>query len=223
MDTNKNIYQRIAQVKKAIVNTATHKDGKNKSIGYAYFTPETVIPIATNHCDDAGLVTNFQLLQDEFGYYGELTITNIETPTEQIKVVHRTAIPEGNRAMNASQLHGSCSSYSHRYLLQHTFGLVDNSLDPDNDKKSESNSNKPKPENSVTPSNSNGHKPQAENNKPITEGQIKRLFAIAKENDISNDRVKKLVSLYGLESVKDIPMSKYDEIINRLETANSKQ
>lgn len=228
MDTNKNVYQRLALVKELIVSMELTKEGKNSainrktqdkngrtiSVAYSYFTLESLVPIVTSICTQNGLLTNFLLLEDSFGLYGLLTITNIDNPMEKIEIIHRTGISSENKMMNKTQQYGSVSTYSHRYLLQHTFGIVDNELEPDNEKFYQ---------NSNTPSNGNSNKPQTESNKTVTEAQIKRLFAIASKNDISNDRVKKLLSLYGIESTKDIPISKYDEIIDRLETANSKQ
>src|SRR5262249_27437128 len=46
----------------------------------------------------------------------------------------------------------------------------------------------------------------------ITEKQQKRLFAIAKQNNRTNDEIRRIVSSYGYEHTSDIPKSRRDEI-----------
>ena len=204
MDNPTNIYQKIAQAKINLVNTSMQKDGKNKSIGYAYFTSETVIPIVTKKCNEVGLLATFQLLKDEHGYYGELTIVNTDNPNEQIKVVHRTDLPEANRGMNSTQRHGSCSSYSHRYLLQHTFGVVDNELDPDNDLPID----KQKPSQLPT-SNGNG-------SSYITESQVKLFWTRASQYGYSKDEIQTALNARNLKSVNEILKSDFNDWLDRM-------
>jgi hypothetical protein len=53
--------------------------------------------------------------------------------------------------------------------------------------------------------------------KVISEKQRKRLFAIARENGISNEEVKRIISELGYESTKDIKVKDYDKIIELLQ------
>lgn len=54
--------------------------------------------------------------------------------------------------------------------------------------------------------------------KTISAAQQKRLFAIAHEHNVPDDRVKEIVKLVGtVESTKDIPASLYDLVIEALE------
>jgi phage recombination protein Bet len=56
----------------------------------------------------------------------------------------------------------------------------------------------------------------------ISEAQRKRMFAIAKTHGWSHDDVKDmLVQGYGIQSTRDIPTEKYDEIIKQLEADTS--
>lgn len=60
--------------------------------------------------------------------------------------------------------------------------------------------------------------PKAPSSKKITEPQRKRLFAVAKEHGVPDDRVKEIVrQTGGVESTKDIPASRYDLVIEMLE------
>lgn len=51
----------------------------------------------------------------------------------------------------------------------------------------------------------------------ITEKQAKRLFAIAKKNNVSNEEVKGIIGKYGYEKTEQIQWEKYDEIISLIE------
>jgi phage recombination protein Bet len=57
-----------------------------------------------------------------------------------------------------------------------------------------------------------------EDNKYISEAQRKRLFAIAKSKNVNNDKIKEiLLNEYGISSSKEIPVDKYNEIIEIIE------
>jgi hypothetical protein len=54
----------------------------------------------------------------------------------------------------------------------------------------------------------------------ITGPQIARLWAIAREKDVSEDEVKSLMlSIAGVDSSKEIPVAKYDELVEAVESA----
>jgi phage recombination protein Bet len=62
------------------------------------------------------------------------------------------------------------------------------------------------------------------NDAPISEGQQKRFWAIARQAGWNNDEIKHwLLESYNLESTKDIPRSQYDEIIRAIETGTEKK
>lgn len=48
---------------------------------------------------------------------------------------------------------------------------------------------------------------------PITEKQVKRLWAIAKENNVGQDQVKGVLGKYGWTETKQITADKYDEVV----------
>lgn len=229
-DTNKNVYQRLAIVKELIVGMELTKEGKNAainrkvqdkngrttSVAYSYFTLESLVPIVTSICTQNGLLANFLLLEDSFGLYGLLTITNIDNPIEKIDIIHRTGISAENKMMNKTQQYGSVSTYSHRYLLQHTFGIVDNELEPDNEKFYQNNN---------TPSNGNGNKPKTESNgnskqdKPpslISESQVRLFWARAKEHGFTKEDVNIALEARGLQSVEDILAPDFNGWLERM-------
>ncbi|MFM6135272.1 MAG: ERF family protein [Sphaerospermopsis kisseleviana] len=59
--------------------------------------------------------------------------------------------------------------------------------------------------------------PQPKSDKPSA-AQLSRMWAIASDRNIPKDRVRQLIrNIAGVESGKDIPLSKYDEIVRAIE------
>ena len=51
----------------------------------------------------------------------------------------------------------------------------------------------------------------------ITPKQVKRIFAIASANEITIEKAKELLAIWGFASTKDITQAKYDEVCEKLE------
>jgi len=125
----KNLYSKLAKAKQHIKTNPTKKAGRNKFSNYDYFTPEQVESLVFEACQDAKLITLFNLKRNEFGEYGELTVADIESD-DSIVVTMATAIPD-IKATNISQQIGGCMTYTERYLKMSIFGITENGLDPD--------------------------------------------------------------------------------------------
>jgi hypothetical protein len=54
-------------------------------------------------------------------------------------------------------------------------------------------------------------------NDPITSKQVKRIFAIASNNEITTDKAKSLLAEWGFASTKDITQADYDMVCEKLE------
>ena len=158
------------------------------------------------------------MLEDSFGLYGLLTITNIDNPSEKIEIIHRTGISAENKMMNKTQQYGSVSTYSHRYLLQHTFGIVDNELDPDNEKFYDKNNQNPSPSQNNNNNNGNGY---------ITEAQVKLFWGRASQHGYSKDEIQTALNARNLKSVNEILKSDFNDWLDRMaknaKTTASKQ
>ena len=125
----KNITKKIYEARKIVGAIKTKKDGRNEFSKYDYFTPEFVSSVVSSVCTDIGLLTKFDLKKDEFGYFGELTIIDIDSE-EMLTYIMRTEKP-AIKATNETQQMGGCYTYTHRYLLMGAFDIVDNRLDFD--------------------------------------------------------------------------------------------
>ncbi|MGK7898850.1 MAG: hypothetical protein AB4372_35850 [Xenococcus sp. (in: cyanobacteria)] len=55
--------------------------------------------------------------------------------------------------------------------------------------------------------------------KKVTASQLKRLYSIAHESGLTDEEAKAVISGFGYQSSKDIPMSEYDEVIEAIKTA----
>lgn len=62
----------------------------------------------------------------------------------------------------------------------------------------------------------------AGDHRPISEPQIKRMFAIAKQNDVAVNDIKMKLALEGVESSSDIQRQNYDALIKWIEAGGVK-
>jgi len=124
-----NIYKKLSLAKLEVKSTRLTKEGLNSFSKYKYFTPEQVEEIVFKACNTNGLIYTFDLMRNEYGEYGVLTLIDIDT-SEKIDFKIATAIPDIKAANIAQQL-GGCVTYTERYLKMSIFGITENALDFD--------------------------------------------------------------------------------------------
>ena len=125
----KNVLSKLAEARLYIKSHPIKKDGRNAFSKYDYFTPEHVSKLVNEACIEANIICCFSLKQDQLGYYGEVTTTDLETG-EYIVAEVRTARPNIT-ATNETQQMGGMLTYSKRYTLMSLFDIEDNSMDFD--------------------------------------------------------------------------------------------
>ena len=135
------LIQKIAKAKNEIKESKLKKEGKNKFSNYDYFTPPQVELLVNQVCQSQGMLTKFDLIRNELGVFGKLTIFNIDSD-ESLSYDMATAIPE-IKATNIAQQLGGCVTYTERYLKMSAFGITDANLDFD------SQDNRPKVEEKI--------------------------------------------------------------------------
>ena len=123
------LIQKIAKAKNEIKESKLKKEGKNKFSNYDYFTPPQVELLVNQVCQSQGMLTKFDLIRNELGVYGKLTIFNIDND-ESLSYDMASAIPE-IKATNIAQQLGGCVTYTERYLKMSAFGITDANLDFD--------------------------------------------------------------------------------------------
>ena len=125
----KELLNKLASAKAEIKATKLKKEGKNTYSNYEYFTPSQVELLVATACHNNKLLTSFDLIRNELGVYGRLTVYDLESG-EKLTAEMATAIPE-IKATNIAQQLGGCVTYTERYLKMSLFGITDNQLDFD--------------------------------------------------------------------------------------------
>lgn len=129
------LIEKIAAAKKEIKESKLKKEGRNEFSKYDYFTPSQIEFLVQQVCQSQKMLTKFDLIRNDLGVYGVLTIFDCES-TERMEYQMATAIPE-IKATNISQQLGGCMTYTERYLKTSAFGITDNNLDFDSQKPEE--------------------------------------------------------------------------------------
>lgn len=106
------------------------KSGRNTFSKYDYYTPEQVAELVTWATHEVKLLTKFDLIRNELGITGRLSVFDIEEISEPVVYEMASAIPD-IKATNISQQLGGAMTYTKRYLLMNAFDIVDNNLDFD--------------------------------------------------------------------------------------------
>ena len=125
----KELLNKLAAAKAEIKATKLKKEGKNTYSNYEYFTPSQIEFLVASACHNNKLLTSFDLIRNELGVYGRLTVYDLESG-EKLTAEMATAIPE-IKATNIAQQLGGCVTYTERYLKMSLFGITDNQLDFD--------------------------------------------------------------------------------------------
>lgn len=136
----KELLNKLANAKLEIKNTNIKKDGWNDYSKYAYFTPDQIEHLVALACKNNKLLTTFDLIRNDLGIYGVLTIYDIESGKD-LKVQMATEIPN-IKATNIAQQLGGCVTYTERYLKTSVFGITDNRLDFDTTENTKKQNNK---------------------------------------------------------------------------------
>ncbi len=125
----KELLNKIASAKAEIKATKLKKEGENTYSKYSYFTPSQIEFLVATACHNNKLLTSFDLIRNDLGVYGRLTIYDLESG-EKLTAEMASAIPE-IKATNIAQQLGGCVTYTERYLKMSLFGITDNQLDFD--------------------------------------------------------------------------------------------
>ena len=122
------IYDKLQKAREFIKNSDLKKSGYNDYSKYSYYTPEQVDKLVHEACKDVKLLNLFSLKKNKHGYYGELTLIDLEDEKGEIVFIQSTDIPV-IKATNVTQQIGGAVTYTNRYMLMTAFDIVDNNLD----------------------------------------------------------------------------------------------
>ena len=152
------------------------------------------------------ITDSVELIGDRFYIKATATIYNKEG--EQISTTAYAREEEGKKGMDASQVTGSTSSYARKYALNGLLA-IDDTKDAD-----ATNTHGVTSDSKATSTNSKAN--NATNTYKLTEGQIKRLYAIGYKKGYSREYMNKLVNTKYKKSVEDLTKEEYDYICGTL-------
>ena len=174
------------------------KNQTNKFGGYNYRSCEDIVEGVKPLLKEQGLVLTITdtIVQVGERYYIKATAT-VTDGDNNISVEGWAREEENKKGMDSMQLSGATSSYARKYALNGLFA-IDDTKDSD-------------------ATNDHG-KGQQSTNKPLSEGQVKRLFAIGNNKGVSATDIKKAVlKEFKKDKIESLTKSEYDAIVRRLE------
>ena len=196
--SSENIYQKLQDARIELQEKDLKKSGENKFAKYRYYELGDFLPEINNINQKHGLFTSVSFTTD----YAVLNVVNVENPEETIKFTSPMGKAE-LKGCHEIQNIGAVETYQRRYLYMTAFEIVEHdALDATT---GEAREPKEKP------------KEKAKETDYISDGQRKRLFALAKENDVNEKDLKNLIGMFGYESSSQIAKKDYKEICEKVE------
>lgn len=187
---NKNIYQKLMEVRVKFHGLELKKSGHNKFANFKYFELGDFLVPATKIMDEIGLCPIITFTDD----MAEMLVVNTSNPSETIKFTSPMRSLELKGA-NSMQSLGGIETYQTRYLYIQLLNIVESdSFD------------------AVSGTDSNK---ETKDGNLISESQQKRLFMISKGKD--TNLITSILSKYGFKGSKDITKDKYNAICEEIE------
>ena len=197
---NKSIYLKLQQdIRVPISEMSLRKTGKNKHLGYDYFTLDDFLPTATKLIAKAELCTIFNIGFDSNGIEtASLVLTDgidrIPFTIPTAEVPHQEGIFET----------GSKNTYCKRYLYMNLLELTE----PD------------------VAEITNGEEKTDKKTKP-TKATVQELKATPQQIELirslyNAERIAKMIEYYGVQALEDLSLKQASEAIGRVKKENER-
>lgn len=126
-DVEMNIFQKLTYIQNELLEVNIPKNGKNKFGGFSYYELDDLLPPILKLCKVYGctLYFNFPLSEEGECKRGVLNLINWEDKDDYIKVEVPFPTLEKLPKMNFAQSSGTYQTYMKRYLILHTFDIVE--------------------------------------------------------------------------------------------------
>jgi len=161
---------------------------------YKYRSCEDILEAVKPLLDGCLLLVSDEMVQLGDRYYIRAEATILAGESEKISVYGYAREPQSRKGMDESQITGASSSYARKYALNGLF-CIEDTKDPDG-----TNKHKEEP---VKKAPTSGKK---EFKKALSDGQRKKLWAMAKSKDVTDDESKEyiewLMSLPEIETIE---------------------
>ena len=201
------IYEQLANVQHEL---KCNKSLYNSFGKYSYRSTELIMeavkPLLFSNDLCLTITDSIELIGDRFYIKATATIYNKEG--EQISTTAYAREEENKKGMDASQITGSTSSYARKYALNGLLA-IDDTKDAD-----ATNTHGVTSDSKATSTNSKAN--NTTSTYKLTEGQIKRLYAIGYKKGYSREYMNKLVNTKYKKPVEDLTKEEYDHICGTL-------
>ena len=202
------IYEQLANVQHEL---KCNKSLYNSFGKYSYRSTELIMeavkPLLFSNDLCLTITDSIELIGDRFYIKATATIYNKEG--EQISTTAYAREEECKKGMDASQVTGSTSSYARKYALNGLLAIDDTKDADATNTHGVTSDSKATATNNKTNNTTSTYK--------LTEGQIKRLYAIGYKKGYSRDYMAKLVNAKYKKSIEDLSKEEYDHICSSLE------
>ena len=204
-----NIYEKLLYVQ---THLKAPKNRKNTFGGYSYRSCEDILEAVKPLLAEvkATIRLNDAIANIGDRYYVEAEAKLIDIETDNNNFIWATAFAreqDEKKGMDAAQLTGTASSYARKYALNALL-LIDDVKDPDSDEfktEAEKKEKKAKPKTDATVLD-----------KYVTDAQLKTLERLLERAEVTAEKFNKI---YGLALLSELPSDKYDDAVQKLETA----
>lgn len=194
-----NIFEKLQTIRCLLQKESFKKSGNNKFAGYDYFELGDFLPRINEAMLEHKITSNISFGID----LAVLTLIDIEKPED--KILFTSPMSEAQlRGCHPVQNLGAVQTYLRRYLYMAAFEIVEHdALDGTVGKESKE---------------IKKEQPKAS----ITDAQIKRAYAIAKDSGLGEDAIKKWIKgKYNKDSLKSLTVKEYEALTEAL--ANAKE
>ena len=191
-----NIREKLLDIQ---IELKTPKSQYNNFGKYSYRNCEDILEavkplLADNKCTLA-VKDEIVLIGDRYYVKATATLADIEKEDTIVTTAYAREELE-KKGMDASQLTGATSSYARKYALNGLF-CIDDTKDADTLNK--------------------GSEGTTGANKELTEGQLKRLYAIANKTGYAKEKINSMIKSKYNKEAKNLTKDEYDHICNGLE------
>ena len=209
-----NIYQKLTNIQNDLLEINIPKSGKNSFGGFAYYELDDLLPPILMLCKQYACTLFFSFPYDMEAqcYKGILNLVNWEKPED--KIVVEVPFPQLEKLpkMNWAQSSGTYQTYMKRYLILHTFDIMEEEVIDSTEHMGELTKNNNKKQDNT----SNTKKKVNVTKKPAA---LQKVIDKCKEENPDANCDKKLLGATSLKMFKDkeISASERKEIYNYLQ------
>lgn len=216
MAETKNLLTKLMQVQQDL---KAPKNQYNSFGKYKYRSCEDILQAARPLCNANGLVITMSDAVEAVGarFYIKATVTVTDVDTGESFSTHAMAREEDSKkGMDAAQVTGAASSYARKYSLCAMFA-IDDTKDADTDEYSQTSQNRAGTSKQSQRDSSPADVKKGSENAELKDRAVKKVMAIQKENGISNEQVKAVISWkFGKESFTKLELHEACQLADQL-------